>query len=601
MRWLRFVAAVLVGLSVPLTAAGPAQADPMQSLVDAGGAESYSRGTTAGIAVIDRRTGVHSDNGPAARLRFGSASLVKLFIAENLLRRARLGEITLTQADRDAMARMLRSSDDAAASSFWSRFGANAIVSDVVARYGLTGTAPPANPRYWGLTQVTARDMALFYEGVLSGRGGLDPADRDVIMGHLRASTARGTDGVYQWFGLHDALPREPVIALKQGWMCCFSDGYTWRHSAGVVGPDSRYVVVVLTRDPGGLGAAHTEQSATRIVQRMFPAGLVPRVHGAIGDRWYAMGGSGSLLGLPVRDEVPLVRGGAMTPFERGGMWWSPSTGTRWVIGAVLERYAATGWEAGPLGYPTTDEIRLAGGAFSGFEGGAVYWSPATGAHWFDHATWQAWGRQGWETGRLGYPTGDRTEQPDGGALTAFRGGAVAWSAGTGARWLEGPVLAGWQAQGGPDGPLGYPTSDRIALAGGAFAAFEGGAVYWSPGSGAHWFDHATWQAWGRQGWETGRLGYPTGDRTELPGGGALTTFTGGAVAWSEATGAHWLPAPLLRAWEEQGRGTGALGFPTSDPYPTAEGTRVDFTGGALTLTPAGRVVRAAPAPAGTP
>src|SRR3712207_3883815 len=167
--------------------------------------------------------------------------------------------------------------------------------------------------------------MVSFYEGLLSGSGGLAAADRDWILKYLRAATPTGTDGVHQWFGLHDGLPREPVVGIKQGWMCCFSDGYIWRHTTGIVGQDARYVVVVLARDGGSRGAAHTTTSSTRVVQRMFPSGLVPRVQGAIGDLWYRMGGHTSRLGLPVGNQNALPDG-AFSRFERGAIYWSPGT-----------------------------------------------------------------------------------------------------------------------------------------------------------------------------------------------------------------------------------------------------------------------------------
>src|SRR3954454_2198226 len=379
MRWVRLLVAVATGVTIGLAGGGVARADAVQTLVDGAGADAAARGTTAGIAMVDRVTGRYVDNGANARRRFGSASLVKLFTADSVLRRARLGQISLTAADRGSLGLMLRSSDDAAASSFWVRFGANAIVTDVVGRYRLTETAPPVNPRYWGLTQVSAHDLATFYTGMLAGTGTLAAADRDFIVAQLRASTARGTDGVYQWFGLHGGLPREPVLGVKQGWMCCFSDGYIWRHSTGVVGKDARYVVVVLNRDPGSLGSAHTVTSATRVVQALFPAGLVPRVNGQIADLWYGIGGHTSVLGLPTTDEIPLARG-AGNQFERGRIYWSPGTGAHFVIGDILRAWGARGYERGILGYPTTDEIPLAGGAGSRFQGGSIYWSPSTGA-----------------------------------------------------------------------------------------------------------------------------------------------------------------------------------------------------------------------------
>jgi hypothetical protein len=117
MRWVRVLAAAALGATISLSGGGVARADAVQSLVDGAGSDAAARGTTAGIAMLDRVTGRYTDNGSNAHRRFGSASVVKLFIADSVLRRASLGQIRLSSADRNSLGLMLRSSDDAAASS----------------------------------------------------------------------------------------------------------------------------------------------------------------------------------------------------------------------------------------------------------------------------------------------------------------------------------------------------------------------------------------------------------------------------------------------------------------------------------------------------
>ncbi len=66
--------------------------------------------------------------------------MVKLFIADDLLLQVSKGQTQLSPDDREAFDRMLRSSDDSAAETFWNRSGGSAIINRVVARYGLTST-----------------------------------------------------------------------------------------------------------------------------------------------------------------------------------------------------------------------------------------------------------------------------------------------------------------------------------------------------------------------------------------------------------------------------------------------------------------------------
>jgi len=597
-RWMRVFVTAAVGLALLLPGGGIARADSWQDRVSAGNAAAAARGTTIEIAMLDRVTGQYRDNGRAAHTRIESASVMKVFIAEHLLHRRDLGQIRLSATDMADMGRMLRDSANAPANRFWGAYGANNIVRDVIGRYGLTETGVTSNIRYWGNTLITAHDMVVFYRRMMDGSAGLSAASRNWIVDQMRHSTVQG-DGGRQFFGLHDGLPREQVIAQKQGWMCCVN-GNIYRHSTGFTGPDSRFIVVVLTREPSSRGGAHIEQSISGALRAMFPEGLVPRVQGLIGELWYGMGGTSGRLGYPTSDEIAL-RGGALSRFQGGYVYWSPPTGAHAVWGDILKAYGAHRWETGRLGYPTSNEIALRGGALSRFQGGYVYWSPSTGAHpvWGDIL--KAYGAHRWETGRLGYPTSDEIRLP-GGALSRFQGGYVYWSPSTGAHPVWGDILKAYAAQKWETGPLRYPTSDEIALpGGGALSRFQGGSIYWSSRTGAHWVIGSILGVYKAQGYQAGALGYPTSDEIALPGG-AVSHFQGGSVFWSPGRGAHALSGGLLAAYEAQGYQKGSLGYPVSDAYAVAGGTRMDFQGGSLvipTTPPAvGTAPKVSPAPA---
>ncbi|MGW0020931.1 hypothetical protein ACWDUD_21640 [Rhodococcus sp. NPDC003382] len=78
--------------------------------------------------------------------------------------------------------------------------------------------------------------------------------------------------------------------------------------------------------------------------------------NGLIRDRWNAVGAHepGSLLGYPIQDPVDLPDGqGRMSRFERGVIYWHPTTGAWDVSGAILDKWAQSGYEAGQQKYPT--------------------------------------------------------------------------------------------------------------------------------------------------------------------------------------------------------------------------------------------------------
>jgi hypothetical protein len=181
-----------------------------------------------------------ADNGLADR-PFPTASLVKLFVAEDILHRARAGEVALTPGDFGLLRTMIQRSDDAAASTLWVRFGGGQMVTDVARRYELTGTVPPSDPGQWGQTTTTGRDLARFLSllPVVAHR-----YDAGALMVWMRTATPLAADGFDQRFGIFGTTPGLP--AVKQGWMCCLA-GKRHLHSVGVI--DDR-VVVLLSEVP---------------------------------------------------------------------------------------------------------------------------------------------------------------------------------------------------------------------------------------------------------------------------------------------------------------------------------------------------------------
>ena len=93
--------------------------------------------------------------------------------------------------------------------------------------------------------------------------------------------------------------------------------------------------------------------------------------------------------------------------------------------GAVLECYVAVGGPAA-LGYPTADDGAAPGGrgAKAALEGGAIYWSPATGAHVVEGEAADHYVEVGETTSWLGYPISDTVETPEG-THTRFEHGDI--------------------------------------------------------------------------------------------------------------------------------------------------------------------------------
>jgi hypothetical protein len=253
----------------PVAAFADLQTRELQAIAD-----GSNSGADITVAVLDRNTGQLITNHSGTTIAI--ASVVKLFIADDLLLQVSKDQTELSPDDRAKLDVMLRSSDDGAAEQFWNRSGGSAIISRVVARYGLTSTRPPNNGR-WFNTTSTVTDLVRYYDMMLAGTGGLPPEQANIILSNLAASTPTAPDGmvpggVYpQRFGIPEGLYAEPV-AVKQGWMCCI--GSDWMHlSTGVIGPDRRYVMAISSMQP--TNADNARATITQAVKTMFPGGRI--------------------------------------------------------------------------------------------------------------------------------------------------------------------------------------------------------------------------------------------------------------------------------------------------------------------------------------
>ncbi|HEX2810458.1 MAG TPA: hypothetical protein VHN80_30210 [Kineosporiaceae bacterium] len=161
------------------------------------------------------------------------------------------------------------------------------------------------------------------------------------------------------------------------------------------------------------------------------PATGAHEMHGAILLWYYSHGQAAGLMGLPTTDETSTPDGvGRYNNFTGGVLVWTPTTDVHEVHGSILGEWNATGRGAGVTGYPVTDEMTTPDGVgrFNHFsKGGSIYWTPATGAHEVHGAIRDAWAATGWELGPLGYPTSDEFAIPNGRQST-FQHGYITWS-----------------------------------------------------------------------------------------------------------------------------------------------------------------------------
>jgi LGFP repeat len=126
--------------------------------------------------------------------------------------------------------------------------------------------------------------------------------------------------------------------------------------------------------------------------------------------------------------------------YEHGAVYWSERTGAHEVHGEIAARWHALGGVGSLLGLPATDERRIDGpadgtgigtgiGGYAHFEGGSIYWTARHGAAVVHGMVRDIWALLGWERSALGLPVADVRHDPETGVFSGcFENGTIAWS-----------------------------------------------------------------------------------------------------------------------------------------------------------------------------
>src|SRR5262249_39374400 len=166
-------------------------------------------------------------------------------------------------------------------------------------------------------------------------------------------------------------------------------------------------------------------------------SGFEVEVYGRIGEKWQRLGRERSPLGAARSSEADAPHGGRFNEFAYGSIWWHPTIGEAYAVwGHIGERYRQLG--GSNFGYPITDELATPDGVgrFNHFRSvhlpgkpeASIYWTPSTGAHEVYGGIRKAWADQGWERGKLGYPTSGEF-QVGADRRQNFQNGYIIWSA----------------------------------------------------------------------------------------------------------------------------------------------------------------------------
>ncbi|GAB3703064.1 N-acetylmuramoyl-L-alanine amidase [Mariniluteicoccus flavus] len=369
-------------------------------------------------------------------------------------------------------------------------------------------------------TRLTAWRLAAYYREPV-GRLTIGRYTSDVISGHRQVGQ---TDCPGDAFFAYLPTFRQRVAALMGSYQTPIWK--RWQELGGAAGAAGQPYV----GEAAYAGGRVTRFAKMDIYQT--PDGRVQAVTGPIRTKYAALGDALGPLGFPGADQN-CSDTGCWQLFPGGVIISSPSTGAHANWGAIRDKYAEFGFEHGALGYPTTDEVCGATGCYQGFQGGFILFSGATGAHVSRGAIRDKYATQDVEHGWLGYPTTD--EKCDAaGCWQDYQGGSIVFSLERGTHFTRGAIRLSYLALGGQHGFLGHPSSDEICglRDRGCVQLFGHEAIFFSPASGTFENRGAIRDAYAAQGFETGRLGYPTtGERCDTVR--CVQRFQGGTITFT--------------------------------------------------------------------
>lgn len=289
----------------------------------------------------------------------------------------------------------------------------------------------------------------------------------------------------------------------------------------------------------------------------------------AVATKAGAMKKAGVSMGLATSNVYCGLRdGGCGQRYEKVTLFWSPATGAHYSSGQILGKYGTLGYENGAIGYPTND--RSCGLADSGcvqsFQNGRIYSSASAGANWVHGTILTSYLALGAQTHLLAYPTSDEFVLGSG-RKQNFQGGAMYWSSATGAHFLRGQILDKYVALGQQNHVLGFPTKDRSCglVDDGCYAVFSGGRIYSYTG-GAFYTRGQIMDRWLALGAQNSTLGYPDSDRVcNSTTDDCHQSFQDGALYSSTLYGAKWVHGLILNHYLVERADAGWLGSPTTD------------------------------------
>ncbi len=245
----------------------------------------------------------------------------------------------------------------------------------------------------------------------------------------------------------------------------------------------------------------------------------------------------GSMLG---KYNYDYQAGAYMQQFDSGLIMYNESVGAAFEMHGSIFQYYKTTANKSELGYLVSDEGNTTkpGGRKSLFRKGGIYWSPATGSFPVTGQMYIDYEQFG-ESAFIGWPVA-ASNPISNGKEQVFQGARMYYKNGSPKAFeVHGAILAKYLATGGVN-IWGYPATNESDILNGAsivgkFNDFENCTIYWTSGTGAFEVHGDIRQKYRDLNGPIGQMGFPTSDESDIPGssgGSRYNTFQNGSILW---------------------------------------------------------------------
>ncbi|MBL9018939.1 MAG: hypothetical protein JNL83_32425 [Myxococcales bacterium] len=214
--------------------------------------------------------------------------------------------------------------------------------------------------------------------------------------------------------------------------------------------------------------------------------------YATIDAKYAAFGGAGGFLGQPLIPQSVTSGGDGVFRAFQGGAIYKKNGGCAYAVqGGIAAKWGEANWERGVLGFPVSDEEWASDhwGRVSHFERGSIYWNPSTGSAIIRSTFRTKWLALGGINSPLGYPVRDQVNGVRPPAVQVFEWGTIFDPVISPARAVFGAIGVLHRELGSENGVAGVPTTDEYncwpASLGTRCQRFQRGIITWTAAGGA--------------------------------------------------------------------------------------------------------------------